>query len=361
MKSTNNTISPWQTRPGRAAVSNLASRFEPYQREVVSDGWELEETATVARTEVTEEVVRKIIVRNTSPDLGFDRSLNIYRGCEHGCIYCFARPTHAFLGLSAGLDFETKLVCRPNAADALTRELATRSYKVRPIAIGTNTDPYQPIESRYRLMAKILDVLDRHNHPVTITTKGSLIERDIKILSRMAERNLVQVGISVTSLDLDLSRKLEPRAPAPKRRLATIKRLCDAGIPVRVMVAPIVPGLTDHEIEKVLEQSADAGAKLASWIMLRLPGETKDLMSEWLDEHFPNKKKKIMGRLAEMHGGQLYNAEFGQRMTGEGPYSQLIGHRFKLAARSLGLNLLDRKLDCTQFLVPGRGEQYSLF
>ncbi len=246
-------------RPGRGATSNQGSRFDPYQTHAIEDDWPTD-AAPPLKTYVTEETPRRVITRNSSPDLPFDRSINPYRGCEHGCIYCFARPTHAYLGYSPGLDFETRLIARPKAPELLGKELARKSYRVAPIAIGTNTDPYQPIEKKYRVMRGILQVLWEHRHPVTITTKGTLIERDIDLLAQMARENLVHVAISITSLDATVSRKMEPRVPGPKRRLQIIQNLSDAGIPVRVGVAPVVPALTDHELERILHASKEAGA-----------------------------------------------------------------------------------------------------
>ena len=254
----------------------------------------------------------------------FDRTLNPYRGCEHGCIYCFARPTHAWLGLSPGLDFETRLVARPSAPDVLARDLRGRGYKAAPLAIGTNTDPYQPVERDRGIMRACLEVLRDFRHPVAIVTKGALIERDIDILSDMAAQGLVRVGISVTTLDERLSRRMEPRAPGPKRRLATIRRLVDAGIPVRVMASPMIPALTDPELEAILSAGAEAGATAASWIMLRLPLEVAPLWQEWLKSHYPDRAGRIMGHLRDMHGGEVYSAKWFTRMRGEGPYADLI-------------------------------------
>ena len=272
-------------RKSRAALSNAAGRFD-LGREEVDDGWHQEEAVTSVATEIRREMARSLISYNRSPDLPFDRSINPYRGCEHGCIYCFARPSHAYLGLSPGLDFETRLVARPNAPEVLRKELSARSYKVATLAIGTNTDPYQPCERDHGIMRACLEVLREFNHPVAIVTKGTLIERDIDILSDMAARGLVRVGVSVTTLDADLSRRMEPRVPVPARRLATIKRLSDAGIPVRIMTSPLVPGLTDHELEALLAAGVEAGADAASWIMLRLPLEVAPLFQEWLQVLF---------------------------------------------------------------------------
>jgi len=354
-------LDPYQRRPARGAVSNRDGRFEAQSHQVVADGWDIAEVETVLKTEVTVERPRKVITRNTSPDIPFDRSINPYRGCEHGCIYCFARPTHAYLGLSPGLDFETRLIARPDAPAVLRRELSARGYRPAPIAIGTNTDPYQPIEGRFRIMRQILQVLAEFQHPVTIVTKGTLIERDLDILAGLARDNLVHVGVSVTSLDPVVSRGMEPRAPAPARRLAVIRALADAGVPVRVMVAPVVPSLTDHELEKILAAAADAGARAASWIMLRLPAEVSPLFREWLAERHPNRAARVMALVREMHDGKDYSAEWGRRMRGEGQYAAIIGKRFEVAAKRLGLNGKLPPLECDRFAVPGRGQQLSLF
>ena len=344
----------------RASGSNRAGRFERLDREVFDDGWQIAEDETVVRTEVTEERPRSVITRNTSPDIPFDRSLNPYRGCEHGCIYCFARPSHAYLGLSPGLDFETRIVARPGAAEVLKAELSRPGYRVAPLAIGTNTDPYQPAEARYRSMRKILQVLRDHRHPVTVVTKSALIERDIDILAELAGDGLVHVGISVTSLASRLSRRMEPRAPTPARRLAAISALSAAGIPVRVMVAPVIPALTDHEIEAILGVAAEAGATAASWIMLRLPLEVSPLFQDWLATHLPDRAARVMARVRDMHGGRDYDARWGQRMRGTGKYAELIGRRFGRAARSLGLADELAGLRCDLFKVPGRARQLSL-
>ncbi len=349
-------------RKGRGAASNRAGRFEPYQRVAVDDGWAPDEERPALRTELSIERPRSVITRNASPDVPFDRSINPYRGCEHGCIYCFARPSHAWLGLSPGLDFETRLVARPEAPAVLARELAKRSYTPRTIAIGTNTDPYQPIEKEQRIMRGLLEVLWAHRHPVGIVTKGTLIERDIDILSAMARHRLVRVGISVTTLDRDLSRRMEPRAPAPERRLATIRRLAEAGIETRIMAAPMIPALTDHEIEAILSAGKEAGAIAASWVMLRLPREVSALFRDWLAAHFPDRAGRVMARLREMHGGREYDPEWGRRMRGTGPYAQMMAARFDRATRALGLNEKRPALDVAQFRVPPRpGEQLSLF
>lgn len=322
---------------GRGAASNCDSRFDRMTRHGEADGWWQDDALAVLRTEVSVERPRSMISYNRSPDLPFDRSINPYRGCEHGCVYCFARPSHAYLGLSPGLDFETRLVARPEAPKVLRAELGKRSYRVAPIAIGTNTDPYQPIEQEYGIMRACLEVLEACGHPVAIVTKGTLIERDLDILARMARRGLVRVGISVTTLDARLSRLMEPRAPAPRRRLEMIRRLSAAGIPVRIMASPMVPALTDPELEAILAAGKEAGARTASWIMLRLPQEVSPLWQEWLGQHYPDRAGRIMARLREMHGGQDYDARWGHRMRGEGPYAQMVASRFSLAVKRLGL------------------------
>ncbi|WP_109464864.1 PA0069 family radical SAM protein [Albibacillus kandeliae] len=348
-------------RRARGAVSNAASRYD-LGRVEEGDGWDIPEERRGFRTEVREEKPRSFLTYNRSPDLPFDRSINPYRGCEHGCIYCFARPTHAYLGLSPGLDFETRLVARPEGPEVLRRELSSRRYRVATLAIGTNTDPYQPIERDHGIMRACLAVLAEFRHPVAIVTKGALIERDIDLLAPLAEQGLLRVGLSVTTLDARLSRLMEPRAPGPARRLAAIRRLSAAGIPVRIMTSPVVPGLTDHELEALLEAGKEAGATSASWIMLRLPMEVSPLWQEWLTEHYPGRAGRIMARLREMHGGKDYDARWGHRMRGEGPYAQMIAHRFAVATRRLGLDRPQPPLRTDLFCVPGRaGDQLSLF
>ncbi len=325
-------------RHGRGAQTNRSGRYEPVGYEPVEDGWESLGELDALSTEVQEVPARRIITRNESPDIGFDRSINPYRGCEHGCIYCFARPTHAFLGLSPGLDFETKLFAKTNAAEALTRELADPRYQVRTIAIGTNTDPYQPIERRYRIMRRILEVLSAANHPVGIVTKSTLVLRDLDLLSSMAERGLVKVALSVTTLDRRLARAMEPRASTPDKRLETVQRLADAGVPTSVMVAPVIPGLTDMEMERILERAAASGARQAGYVLLRLPLEIGDLFTEWLKANCPDRANRVLSLMRSTRGGRLYEAKWGERMTGEGPYAWIIGRRFELAAERLGLN-----------------------
>jgi DNA repair photolyase len=348
--------------PGRAALSNPDNRYDRLHAEAVDDGWAPEKDLPVLRTEITDEVARKVITRNTSPDLSFDRSINPYRGCEHGCIYCFARPSHAFLGMSPGLDFETRLVARPNAAAQLHKELSNPRYTPKTIAIGTNTDPYQPVEKSREIMRQILEVLDAFNHPVAIVTKGTLITRDSDILARMAAKGLVRVGISITTLDPKTSRALEPRVPAPAARLRTIRQLTDAGIPVRVMVSPVIPALTDHELEAILQAAKDAGAVAASSIVLRLPREVATLFRDWLAAHYPDRAARIMGRVRELHGGKDYDPEFGKRMVGQGPWATMMQQRFKLATRKLNLDRSLPPLRTDLFARPAQsGDQLSLF
>ncbi|OIQ30232.1 MAG: radical SAM protein [Alphaproteobacteria bacterium MedPE-SWcel] len=348
-------------RKSRAALSNAAGRFD-LAREAEDDGWYQDAPDASIATEIREETARSLISYNRSPDLPFDRSINPYRGCEHGCIYCFARPSHAYLGLSPGLDFETRLVARPNAPEILRKELSARNYRVATLAIGTNTDPYQPCERDYGIMRACLEVLREFHHPVAIVTKGTLIERDIDLLSELAALNLLRVGVSVTTLDADLSRRMEPRVPVPARRLATIRRLSAAGIPVRIMTSPLVPGLTDHELEALLAAGQEAGADCASWIMLRLPREVSTLWQDWLREHEPGRADKVMARLREMHGGRDYDPRWGQRMRGEGEYANVIARRFKLACIRLGLAEKAPPLRTDLFARPAQaGDQLSLF
>jgi len=327
-----------ERRHGRGAQTNRSGRYEPISYEPTDDGWESLAELEALSTEVQEVPARRIITRNESPDIGFDRSINPYRGCEHGCIYCFARPTHAFLGLSPGLDFETKLFAKTNAAEALKRELAEPDYSVRTIAIGTNTDPYQPIERRYRIMRRILEVLDATNHPVGIVTKSSLVLRDLDILTSMAKRGLVRVALSVTTLDRRLARAMEPRASTPDKRIETLEKLVKAGIPTSVMVAPVIPGLTDMEMERILERVAVIGVKQAGYILLRLPLEIGDLFTEWLKENCPDRANRVLSLMRSTRGGKLYDAKWGERMVGDGPYAWMIGRRFEMAAERLGFN-----------------------
>lgn len=350
-------------RRGRGTVSNASGRFEPLRRERFDDGWGgLEDAPAPLATTVTVETPRRIITRNKSPDLAFDRSVNPYRGCEHGCVYCYARPSHAYMGLSPGLDFESRLFAKPDAARLLEQELARPGYKVRPIAIGTNTDPYQPIEKRFGIMRQLLEVLDRAGHPVTVLTKSRLIVRDIDILSSLARRDLVKVAISVTTLDRRLARVMEPRASTPPRRLDALKMLADAGVPTGVMVAPIIPAINDREIEAVLTAAARAGVVEAGYVMLRLPAEIKELFDEWLAEHFPDRRQRVLNLIRQMRGGGLNDPRFGHRQRGRGAYAQMIDRRFDRACRQHGLNRLQRGLDASRFRPPeAESAQLSLF
>ena len=346
----------------RAAASNAAGRFERLAHEAFADGWDLPEDERPLPTQVTLERPRSALVWNTSPDLPFDRSVNPYRGCEHGCIYCFARPTHAYLGLSPGLDFETRLVARPGIAEVLDAELRARRYRPATLAIGTNTDPYQPCDAEHRIMRDLVQVLADFRHPVAITTKGTLVERDIDLLAPMAAQGLAAVGVSLTTLDARLSRRLEPRAPAPARRLEMIRRLSASGIPVRAMIAPVIPGLTDHELEPLLQAARDAGATAARIIPLRLPLEVAGLFRDWLDRHEPGRAAHVLNRVREMHGGRDYDPDFGTRMTGQGIWAELLARRFAIAARRLGLDAPQPSLRCDLFRPPPRmGDQLDLF
>jgi DNA repair photolyase len=349
-------------RRGRGAVSNPAGRFEAQARIEIDDGWRSLEDLPPFRTEVIEEKARRIITRNDSPDIGFDRSINPYRGCEHGCVYCFARPSHAFLGLSPGLDFEARLFAKPDAALLLARELQAPGYEARTIALGTNTDPYQPIERQYQISRGILEVLARADHPVAIVTKSALVRRDIDILAPMAAKSLAKVAVSLTTMDARLARTLEPRAASPAKRLETIKALSDAGIPVTVLVAPVIPALNDGEIERILDAAKANGASEAGYAMLRLPHELKDLFREWLVLNYPDRYRHVLSLVREMRGGKDYDADWGKRHTGEGPYAWMIGRRFETTCARLGLNRRSFKLRTDLFVRPApRGEQLSLF
>jgi len=322
---------------GRGALSNHTGRFEAATRQTIDDGWAPQEDDPPATpTNLHRDSSRSVISRNQSPDIGFDRSINPYRGCEHGCVYCFARPTHAYLGHSAGLEFETEIYHKPDAAMLLSHELAKPKYQPKPIAMGTNTDPYQPVERWLKITRSIVEVLADARHPLTITTKSAGVVRDIDLLTPMAKDNLVRVAVSVTTLDRKLARAMEPRAATPDRRIEAIRQLTDAGIPVSVMVAPVIPGLTDHELEDILARAAAAGASSAGYILLRLPLEVADLFREWLDGIRPGYAKKVLHRLADMHGGSLYRSEFGHRQVGAGPEADLLQQRFKAACRRLG-------------------------
>ncbi|HUH48873.1 MAG TPA: PA0069 family radical SAM protein [Mycoplana sp.] len=348
-------------RRGRGAGLNFSGRFEPQTRESFDDGWESLEDLPPFKTDVQVERPRSIITRNDSPDIPFDRSVNPYRGCEHGCIYCFARPSHAFMGLSAGLDFESRLFAKPDAPRLLERELSKPGYKPRVIAIGTNTDPYQPIEKEWRIMRQILEVLEAANHPVSIVTKSALIMRDIDILSRMAAKGLAWVGLSVTTLDRKLARTMEPRAATPTRRLEAMRALSEAGVPVSVMAAPLIPGLNDHELERILDSGKAAGAQEASYVLLRLPLEVSPLFRDWLLREYPDRYRHVMSLVRSMRGGKDYDTEFGKRMKGAGPYAWQIARRFELAAKRLKLNRTRRSLSTDLFVPPsGSGVQLSL-
>jgi len=348
-------------RRGRAAGVNPTGRFEPLSRHVFDDGWETLEDLPPFKTEVLVERPRTIITRNTSPDISFDRSINPYRGCEHGCVYCFARPTHSYMGLSPGLDFESKLFAKPDAAKLLDKELSRHGYQPRTIAIGTNTDPYQPIEKKYRIMREVLEVLEARRHPVGIVTKSALVTRDIDILSRMAEKGLAKVALSVTTLDRMLARTMEPRASTPSKRLEAMRALDEAGIPVSVMMAPIVPGLNDHEIERVLDSAANAGAREAGYVILRLPLEVSPIFKDWLLRHYPDRYRHVMSLIRSMRDGKDYDSEWGKRMKGAGPYAWQIGRRVEMAAKKFGLNQERSRLRTDLFMGSERGaEQLTL-
>jgi DNA repair photolyase len=352
-----------KARRGRGAVSNPHARYEPVEKERFDDGWDLPEELPPLKTEVTIEKPRTIIARNDSPDISFDRSINPYRGCEHGCVYCFARPTHAYQGLSPGLDFETKLFAKPNAAELLEKELSKPGYVAKTMAMGTNTDPYQPIEKKFRITRSVLEVLSRTNHPVGIVTKSALVTRDIDILAPMADRGLAKVALSVTTLDARLARKMEPRAATPSKRLDTIRKLAEAGIPVSVLVAPLVPGINDHEIEDILQAVYAAGAREAGYVLLRLPHELKEIMRDWLSENYPDKLKHVFSLVGDTRGGKLYDSSWGKRQTGIGPYAWMIGRRFEQACERFGFNRVRRRLRTDLFTPPmtEKAGQLTLF
>ncbi|MEM1150350.1 MAG: PA0069 family radical SAM protein [Pseudomonadota bacterium] len=335
---------------GRGAVSNASGRFEAEKKERFDDGWDtVEEDAAPLRTDVTPETARTIITFNRSPDIHFDRSINPYRGCEHGCVYCFARPSHAYQGLSPGLDFESKLFFKPNGPDLLRRELAKPGYIPRVIALGVNTDAYQPVEKRLRLTRALLEVLCDFRHPVSLLTKSALIQRDIDLIAPMAERGLARVGVSITTMDPKLARAMEPRAASPRLRFETIEKLSAAQIPVTVMTAPIIPALNDHEIEPLLARAAEAGATSARYVLLRLPHELKDLFHEWLAQHYPDRAAKVVNLLRDMRGGLDYDPRWFERGTGRGPYARLIAQRFARAAAVHGLDGPRPPLSTDQF------------
>jgi DNA repair photolyase len=351
-----------ERRRGRGTVSNASGRYEPIARIAFDDGWQSLEDLPPFKTIVSVDSTRKIITRNESPDISFDRSINPYRGCEHGCVYCFARPTHAYLGLSPGLDFESKLFVKPDAPILLERELSAPDYTPRTIAIGTNTDPYQPIERQYEVMRRILEVLERAGHPVGIVTKSALVLRDLDILARLAERNLVKVAVSVTTLDAKVARTMEPRAPTPSRRLETLRQLSAAGVPTSVMVGPVIPAINDAEIERILDAAAFAGVTGAGYVLLRLPLEVRDLFKEWLTENFPDRVSHVFKLIRDMRGGKDYDSTWGKRMKGTGPYAWMIGRRFEAACAKLGLNKEKVTLTTEHFRPPRpAAEQLNLF
>lgn len=364
-------ILPHQAMKGRGAVSNRPGRFELGERPLEDDGW----TQPTARasgdpdgeppplaTLVTLDSSRTVMAHNQSPDVPFDRSVNTYRGCEHGCIYCFARPTHAFLGLSPGLDFESRLFAKTDAAKLLAKELRKPGYQPDVLALGAVTDVYQPIERQYRITRGVLKVLSDFNHPVGITTKSARVLDDLDLIADMAKRRLIMVSISVTTLDRDVARKLEPRASTPPRRLEAIRTLSASGVPVAISVAPIIPAITDHEIESIITAGAEAGAQWVNWTLLRLPLEIKDLFIEWLVAHFPGRAKHAMSLISQCHGGIAYRSEWGKRMRGEGPYADMIRLRVEAAARRHGLDKREYDLDCARFAVPKEPDrQFELF
>ncbi|WGL17800.1 PA0069 family radical SAM protein [Microbulbifer bruguierae] len=354
---------PIQSHKGRGAVSNLAGRFVDQVSTRESDGWQLEpEVPERLETVALAEKAKTIIATNKSPDLPFSQSINPYRGCEHGCIYCYARPAHAYMDLSPGLDFETRLFYKPNAATLLEQALRKKNYQCSPIALGSNTDPYQPLEKDKQITRQILETLQRHQHPLTIITKSQLILRDLPLLTEMAQDNLVHVAVSVTTLSNELKRKLEPRTAGPAARLRTIEALGSAGIPTAVMAAPMIPALNDMELESILASAAEAGAIYAAYILLRLPFEVAPLFRQWLAEHYPERAEHVMSLVQQSRGGQDYQSEFGQRQRGTGVFAQLLQQRFRVSCRKLGLNERKLALDCNRFFLPPQpGDQQSLF
>ena len=345
-------------RKGRGAVSNPANRFESQSREAFDDGWDsLADLADLPPlpTTLIRERAKSAMSWNESPDIGFDRSLNPYRGCEHGCVYCYARPSHAYVGYSPGLDFETKLMFKPDLPALLEKELSRPGYVAKPVALGANTDPYQPIERTLLITRQVLEVLERFGHPVTIVTKSAGVLRDLDILKRLAARNLVHVCLSVTTLDANLARRMEPRAATPTRRLAAIQALAQAGIPVGVLAAPMIPGLNDSELERIIERCVAHGAGRAGYVLLRLPLEIKQLFEEWLHEHFPDRAAKVLALVRQTRGGKLYDSQFGQRQSGTGVYADMLARRFAMTVQRLGIgrgNVSGQGLDSTQFAVP---------
>jgi DNA repair photolyase len=351
---------PYRER-GRGAKINPSGRFESLHEELVDDGWDSLAELPRLKTEIFIETPKTIITRNQSPDISFDRSINPYRGCEHGCVYCYARPAHSYMGLSPGLDFETKLFIKPNAAALLRGELTATNYVPKTIALGANTDPYQPIERTYRITRSVIEVLSEFKHPFGIVTKSYSVTRDIDLLKPLAALGLVKVAISITTLDPKLARAMEPRASTPAKRLAAIEELSKAGIPCVVMIGPIIPGLNDHEIDAILKAAHAAGAREAGYTMLRLPHEVKDIFKDWLSKEFPDRAAKVMSLVKSVRGGDENDPHFGTRMTGSGPYAWTIGRRFQLAAQRLGLNAKRLKLRDDLFERPPQvGEQLAL-
>lgn len=359
---------PSLARRGRGATLNPSVRYDAQAASPFDDGWgtltDFEELAPLATT-LTRDASRSVISWNSSPDIGFDRAINPYRGCEHGCVYCYARPTHAYLGYSPGLDFETKLTFKPDVAELLERELRKPAYVARTMALGSNTDPYQPVERTLKLTRAVLEVLDAHNHPVSIVTKSAGVLRDLDILSSMAKRKLARVYVSVTTLDASLARRMEPRAATPARRLQAVAELTRAGVPAGVLAAPMIPGLNDAEMEKILEAASRAGARFAGYVLLRLPHELREMFEAWLNTHYPDRAKHVLSLVRETRSGALNDSRFGHRFMGSGPYADLLLRRFTRAARQWGLDESREGLDATRFAVPGAKDaaeqQMSLF
>ena len=350
-------------RRGRGAATKSAGRFEKFRTEAFDDGWDtIDEQPPPLRTVVQPDTARSVISYNQSPDIHFDRSINPYRGCEHGCVYCFARPSHSYLGLSPGLDFESRLFAKFDAPEILAKELRKKGYEPAVIALGVNTDCYQPIEREHRITRQVLEVLSAFNHPVSIITKSQLIQRDLDILADMAARQLVTVAVSITSLDRTLARRMEPRAATPPRRLATLEALNSAGVPTTVMTAPLIPGLNDHEIDALLQAAHDAGTRRAGYVLLRMPHEIKDLFRDWLAENYPDRARKVINLIRSTRGGKDYDSTFFTRGKGQGPYADLIGQRFRAACRRLEMNKAPHALDVSKFRPPpAPGDQFSLF
>lgn len=345
----------------RGAISNPDGRFETDKREDFYDDWSFEEPGVPIETMLFEDKAKTIISRNNSPDIGFEQSINPYRGCEHGCIYCYARPSHAYMNMSAGIDFETKIFYKPDADKLLENELNKRNYICKPIVIGANTDPYQPVEKKLKITRNLLEIFNRYNHPVIIITKGAMIERDIDILAELAKKNLVGVAMSITTLSTQLKHIMEPRTATPAARLRMVNQLVSAGVPVRVMAAPMIPMINDMELEKILQRAAENGATHASYVLVRLPYEVKDLFKEWLNKHFPDRASHVMSLIMQMRGGKEYDSTFGQRMRGQGEFASLLETRFKLACKRFKLNLTSRNLNTELFKKKNVSKQLDLF